>query len=226
MSELLGCVEIEPEIPARAAVIWMHGLGADGHDFEPIVPELNLPTELGVRFIFPHAPSIPITINGGMVMPAWYDIRSMELNKRHDEAGVRQSGLAIGALIQREIQRGVPAERIVLAGFSQGGALASFVALRHPERLAGLVVLSAYLVCEESLQFERSPANHALRVFQAHGSKDPMVTPDRGQAARENLEALGHPLEWHSYPMQHEVCLPEIRVLGSWLADVLGSEGS
>lgn len=221
MSDLLSCVEIEGSAPISASVIWMHGLGADGHDFEPIVPELNLPASLGVRFVFPHAPAIPITINAGMVMPAWYDIQSMDLAKRHDEGGVRHSGLAIEALIRREVERGIPAARIVLAGFSQGGAMASFVALRYPERLAGLVMLSAYLVCEASLEFEYSPANRDLPIFQAHGSKDPMVTPDRGQAARERLEAMGHPLEWHSYPMQHEVCLPEIRVLGSWLTKLL-----
>ena len=222
MSDLLPCVEVDGPTPASASVIWMHGLGADGHDFEPIVPELNLPASLGVRFVFPHAPAIPITVNAGMVMPAWYDIQSMDLAKRHDEGGVRRSGLSIEALIKREVERGIPTERIVLAGFSQGGAMASFVALRYPERLAGLIKLSAYLVCEESLDMECSPANQGLPIFQAHGSQDPMVTPDRGQAARERLEAMGYPLEWHSYPMQHEVCLPEIRVLGSWLSKLLG----
>ena len=221
MSDLLACVEVESAMPVSASVIWMHGLGADGHDFEPIVPELQLPAELGVRFIFPHAPAIPITINSGMVMPAWYDIRSMDLSTRNDEAGVRNSGSAIEALLRREMERGMPAERIVLAGFSQGGAMASFVALRFPERLAGLILLSTYLVCAESLELERSAANQGLPVFQAHGSQDPMVTPDRGQAARERLEGLGHPLEWHSYPMQHEVCLPEIRALGSWISALL-----
>ncbi len=218
MQEPLACVTVEPDLPARAAVLWMHGLGADGHDFEPIVPELGLPRELGVRFIFPNAPEIPITINAGMRMPAWYAIRSMDLATRHDEEGVRHSGEAIEALLRAEIERGIPAERIVLAGFSQGGAMASFVGLRFPERLAGLVKLSTYLVCEGSLEQEASEANRGLPVFQAHGSLDPMVTPDRGEAARQRLEALGHPLEWHSYAMQHEVCLPEIQALGSWLA--------
>ncbi len=218
MTELLPAVEVGALSEARASVVWLHGLGADGHDFEPIVPELGLADELGVRFVFPHAPAIPVTINGGFVMPAWYDILSMELDRRHDEAGVRLSAERVEALVRREIDGGVPAERIVLAGFSQGGAIAAHVALRFPERLAGLVMLSTYIVCEGTLEAERSEANQGLPVFQAHGLYDPMVTPDRGTAARDRLEGLGHSVEWHTHPMQHEVCLEEIRALGTWLS--------
>ena len=226
MTELLPCVEREAEGTARASIVWLHGLGADGHDFESIVPELGLAPELGVRFVFPHAPSIPVTINGGLVMPAWYDILSMELERRHDEEGIRRSARATVALVEREIQRGVAPGRILLAGFSQGGAIASHVALRYPERLAGLILLSTYLVCEETIEGERSEANAGLPIFQAHGSSDPMVIPERGLAARDRLIELGHPVEWHTYPMEHEVCLEEIHALESWLTARLGSLSS
>jgi len=214
---LLPCVEIEPMQPALRSLIWLHGLGADGHDFEPIVPELGLAPELRVRVILPHAPEIPVSINGGMMMPAWYDIRDVDLANRHDEAGVRRSAEQLTQLIKRENERGVASENIVLAGFSQGGAVVAHVALRHPEKLCGLIMLSTYAVLEQTIEAERSDANQALPVFQAHGSLDPMVTPDRGQAARELLEKLGHPVEWHDYPMQHQVCLEEIQDLSTWL---------
>ena len=219
MSELLPCVEVGPP-DATASILWLHGLGADGHDFEPVVPGLGLPDDLRVRFVFPHAPSIPVTINGGMVMPAWYDIRALELERRHDEEGVRRSAGQVEALLARELERGVAAARIVLAGFSMGGAVAAHVALRYPERLAGLVLLSTYLVCTESIEAERSDAGQGLPVFQAHGLLDPMVVPDRGTAARDVLQTLGHPVTWSSYPMGHEVCLEEIRALGLWLHEV------
>jgi phospholipase/carboxylesterase len=214
---LLSAVELEPEGPADHAVIWLHGLGADGHDFPPIVPELRLDPALAVRWVFPHAPAIPVTLNGGMVMPAWYDIRGMDLRTRHDEPGIRLSAERITALIERENERGIPCERITLAGFSQGGAIAAHVALRHPKRLAGLVCLSTYLVLPDTLPAERSPANRGLPIFQAHGTLDPMVTFDRGLAARERLRELGHSVDWHEYPMEHQVCLEEIRDLGRWL---------
>ena len=220
-SELLRAVEIEPGTEARSSVIWLHGLGADGHDFEPIVPELRLPPATAVRFVFPHAPSIPVTINGGMVMPAWYDILEIALDRRIDEAGVHRSARAVTALLQRERERGIPSERIVLAGFSQGGAVACHVALRHPEPLAGLVMLSTYLVCADELESERSAANASLPIFQAHGDFDPMVTPERGQAARQRLEDLGYAVEAHTYPMAHQVCGEEIQALGAWLAQRL-----
>ncbi|MGA0867408.1 MAG: alpha/beta hydrolase [Planctomycetota bacterium] len=226
MTELLPCVEIEPKGGARAAVIWMHGLGADGHDFEPIVPELRLPADLGVRFVFPHAPQIPVTLNGGYVMPAWYDIAEIDLRRRHDEAGIRASHARIEALIARERSRGIPSERIVLAGFSQGGAMAVFTGLRHAERLAGIVALSTYLVCEDSLDAERSPANATCPVFQAHGTHDPMVGLDRGEALREALVARGHVVDFHAYPMQHQVCWEEIQEISSFFQNVLAPRGA
>lgn len=213
---LLPAVELEPEGPARHAVIWLHGLGADGHDFPPIVPELGLDPALAIRWVFPHAPAIPVTLNGGMVMPAWYDIRAGDLRKRHDETGIRLSAERVARRIEHEEERGVPASRIVLAGFSQGGALAAHVALRWRARLAGLVCLSTYLVLEETLAAEQSPANADLPVFQAHGTLDPMVPLERGVAARDALQELGHPLEWHDYAMGHQVCLEELEDLGAW----------
>jgi len=220
MSEpLLSCVEIEsPGGPAERSVIWLHGLGADGHDFEPIVPYLGLDEGLRVRFVFPHAPRIPVTVNLGMVMPAWYDIRQMDLRREHDEAGVRRSQGQVEALIRREVDRGVDAGRIVLAGFSQGGAIALHTALRHPARLAGVLALSTYLVCADSVEAERSAANAGVAVFQAHGTDDPMVPIERGEAARDRLAAWGHPVEWRTYPMGHQVHPEEIRDIGSWLA--------
>ena len=215
--ELLPTVEIEPAADARAAVIWLHGLGADGHDFEPVVPHLRLPEPAAVRFVFPHAPSIPVTINGGFVMPAWYDITELELRRGHDEAGILRSAEYVRALIRRENERGVPSERIVLAGFSQGGAIAVYAALRHSERLAGLMALSSYLVGGETLAEERAQANRDLPVFQAHGIQDPMVQLERGTALRDRLVALGHEVEWHEYPMVHQVCLEELEAIGVFL---------
>jgi phospholipase/carboxylesterase len=218
---LLPCVEVEPSRPARASVIWLHGLGADGHDFEPIVPELGLPRELGVRFVFPHAPRIPVSINMGMVMPAWYDIRDMDLKARHDGLGIRRSQAAVEALIEREHERGIDAKHIVLAGFSQGGAIAIHTALRHRERLAGLVVLSGYLVLGDELEREASAANRDLPILQVHGLQDPMVTYDRGVMSCERLRELGYTIDFKTYPMQHEVCLPELHDVGELLRRVL-----
>ena len=215
--DLLPCVEIQPPVEAKAAVIWLHGLGADGHDFEPIVPHLGLPATAGIRFVFPTAPAIPVTLNMGMVMPAWYDIRVMDLKKEHDEAGIRESAARIEALVNREIARGIPAERIVLAGFSQGGAIALHVATRTNHRFAGLLLLSTYLVLPESLEAERSHANDATPVFQAHGIHDPMVPLARGEDARDRLVAAGYDVTWHTYPIQHEVSLDEILEVGRWL---------
>jgi phospholipase/carboxylesterase len=221
-AELLPAVEIEPRGTTRHSVIWLHGLGADGHDFPPIVGEMRLDPALAIRWIFPHAPAIPVTINGGMVMPAWYDIRSPDIGQRHDEAGIRLSSARLLRLIEREVARGVPSERIVLAGFSQGGAIALFTALRHPRRLAGIVALSTYMVLGETLVAERSPANQDVPVFQAHGTLDPMVGFERGQDARATLEGLGYAVEWHEYAMMHQVCLEEIEALAAWFARVLG----
>ncbi|MCK5945185.1 MAG: alpha/beta fold hydrolase [Planctomycetes bacterium] len=222
MSELLTAVEIDPPGEVRASVVWLHGLGADGHDFAAIVPELSLPDELGVRFVFPHAPAIPVTLNGGMVMPAWYDISEVDLQRRHDEDGVRRSARQVADLLAREHARGVPWNRIVLAGFSQGGAVALFAGLRHPERLAGIVALSTYLVASESLDDERTAANQDVPILQAHGSVDPMVPFVRGEAARDELTQRGYQVEFHAYPMPHSVCPEEIATIREFLGRVLG----
>lgn len=225
-AELLPTVEIAPARgEARACVLWLHGLGADGHDFEPVVPMLDLDPALGIRFVFPTAPAIPVTMNAGYVMPAWYDIRKLDLRTDHDEAGILASIARIESLLRRERERQIPAERIVLAGFSQGGAIAMQVALRWPERLAGLLLLSTYAVLPEALTSARAPANADLPVFQAHGDHDPMVPRARGEDARDRLEAQGHPVTWRTWPMGHEVCLPEIQEVGRWLASRLAPGG-
>jgi phospholipase/carboxylesterase len=218
----LDAVEIETGPSAGAAVIWMHGLGADGHDFEPIVPELDLPDALPVRFVFPHAPLRPVTINGGAVMRAWYDVAGLGGVRREDEQGVRASQRDIEALIEREKTRGLAAGQILLAGFSQGGAMALQTGLRHPERLAGLVVLSSFLPLANILAAEVSPANRDVPIFMAHGAHDPMIPLARGRESRDRLVALGYRVEWHEYPMPHSVCAEEIADLSAWLRVVLG----
>ncbi len=218
MDELLRCVEVEPDGPAAASVIWLHGLGADGHDFEPIVPSLGLPRDRRVRFVFPNAPRRAVTINMGLIMPAWYDIRGDDVRRDEDVSGVRQSAAQVEALLAREVERGVAKDRIVLAGFSQGGAIALHVGLRQPEPLAGLAALSTYLVCEDTLDAEATPAGRGLPVFQAHGTLDPMVAFDRGQAACERLRQLGCDVTWRTYAMGHEVCPEEIADIGAWLS--------
>jgi len=225
--ELLRTVEIEPDTPARFSVVWLHGLGADGHDFEPIVPYLGLPRGLGVRFVFPHAPARPVTINMGLIMPAWYDIRGGDLRRDQDRDGIHRSAAQVSALLARENERGVPSGRIVLAGFSQGGAIALHVGLRHPDRLAGIMALSTYLVCEEDLEAGRAEANAGNAIFAAHGRFDPMVPPARGEAARDRLRELGYAVTWRDYPMGHEVCPEEIAEIGGWLAARLaGGDGA
>lgn len=216
-TELLPCVELDPKDRCDAAVIWLHGLGADGHDFEPIVPELGLDPRLRVRFVFPHAPSIPVSLNNGFVMPAWYDIRDTDLRNRHDERGIRESARRIEALIAREVERGVPSRRIVLAGFSQGGAIAVHVGLRHSQPLAGIVALSTYLVSGDTVEAERSSANRGIPVFAAHGTADPMVRYERGTALRDRLIELGCDVTWREYPMPHSVCLEEVVEIGQWM---------
>ncbi len=221
-SDLLPAVEIEPsQGPARAAVLWLHGLGADGHDFEPVVPYLGLDPALRARFVFPHAPAIPVGINGGFVMPAWYDIVNPDLGAHPDREGIARSMEAVARLLAREEERGVPAERTVLAGFSQGGAIALRLGLSYPKRLAGILALSTYLVDEEAAQAERGTANAATPILQAHGAFDPMVPIARGRDARDRLRALGHELRWLEYPMEHQVCPQEIADIGAWLNEVL-----
>jgi phospholipase/carboxylesterase len=216
--ELLDCVEVGPVADgAERSVVWLHGLGADGYDFEPVVPYLGLDPALAVRFVFPHAPRIPVTLNLGLIMPAWYDIREMDLRREHDERGIRRSQRQVEALVAREVDRGVPPSRIVLAGFSQGGAVALHTGLRHPQRLAGILALSTYLVCEDTLPDERSETNRDVPIFQAHGTHDPMVPFERGEAARDRLQELGYDVEWRAYPIAHQVHPDEIRDIGAWL---------
>lgn len=214
-------VEVESGDNMEGSVIWLHGLGADGHDFEPIVPELRLPADLGLRFIFPHAPVRPVTLNGGMSMRAWFDIVSLDRNGPVDEAGIRQSASALTALIEREHQRGIAYEKIVLAGFSQGGAIASHCALRYPQKLGGLMALSTYLPMLGALQAEvaevKTSQARSLPIFMAHGSFDPVLPIQLGTASRDALRALGFTVEWHEYPIPHSVCAEEISDISRWL---------
>ena len=218
----LPCVEVDPTGETRASVIWLHGLGADGHDFEGVLPWLRLPADHGIRFVFPHAPSIPVTLNQGMVMPAWYDILEIDLAQRHDRDGILRSRESVRMLISREVERGVPTSSIVLAGFSQGGAVALDTGLRFEEKLGGIMALSTYLVLEDEIDGERSTANAQVPILQAHGTHDPMVPVTRGQAARDQLTAMGYAVQWHEYPMQHEVCPDELVLIGAWLQELLG----
>jgi phospholipase/carboxylesterase len=216
----LETLEIETGPRPAAAVIWLHGLGADGHDFEPIVPELRLPAAKPVRFIFPNAPQRPVTINGGMRMPAWYDILQLG-GGPEDEAGIRESQGWIEELIAAEVKRGIPHGKIVLAGFSQGGAIVLQTALRQRERLAGLMALSTYLPLSKFLEKERAAANSDLPVFMAHGSYDPMIPMARAQQSRDALQALGYAVDWREYPMPHSVCPEEIADIAAFLLKVL-----
>jgi len=218
---LLDAVEIETGPAPRAAVVWLHGLGADGHDFVPVVPELELPAALAVRFVFPHAPMRAVTVNGGMVMRAWYDISLAGGARREDEAGVRESQRGIEALIARERERGIPTERIALFGFSQGGAMALHTGVRHPERLAGIAALSCGLPLAATVAAEASVANRATTIFMGHGTFDEMVPPARGRQAHDALTTLGYGVEWHEYPMPHSVCAEEIADLSAFLQRVL-----
>ncbi len=218
---MLSCIEKEPSTPAVASVIWLHGLGADGNDFAPIVPELRLPAELAIRFIFPHAPVQPVTINGGMSMRAWYDILEANLGRRVDEAGVRDSAAAVSELIEREIARGIPANKIVLAGFSQGGAITLFLGLRYPKRLAGLMALSTYLPCPETLATERSAEMKDAPLLMAHGSYDPIVPLSLARDTERRLRELDYQPDFREYPMPHSVCGPELQDIRQFLLRVL-----
>ncbi len=223
MSEqnLLECVEIVTGPNPTHSVVWLHGLGADGNDFAPIVPELRLPATKAIRFVFPHAPVQPVTINGGMAMRSWYDILVPNLVRIEDEKGIRQSERAVDALIQREVARGVPTEKIVLAGFSQGCAMTLHTGLRAPYKLAGLMGLSGYLPLIDMAEQDRHSANTNTPIFMAHGSFDPVVALERAQASHQKLTSLGYPVQWHTYPMQHSVCPEEIRDMAEFLNKVL-----
>lgn len=216
---LLPCIVKEPELPANASVIWLHGLGADGNDFAPIVPELKLPRELAVRFVFPHAPSIPITINNGYVMPAWYDITALDIERKVDAAQLIDSAEKVRLLIDREVDAGIPSERIVLAGFSQGGAVAYQTALTHMLPLAGLLCLSTYFATKDTIT--PNSANKAIPIKICHGTLDPMVPVVQGKVAQQRLSDMGYTVEYSEFPMEHAVCPQEIAEISSWLQKVL-----
>ncbi len=226
MPTLLPRIEIESAPQPTAAVIWLHGLGASGDDFAAIVPELDLTGCPAIRFIFPHAPTMPVTLNGGYEMPAWYDIFGTELGagavRREDAVGIATSARAIEALIANEVARGIVSDKIVMAGFSQGCAMALHVGLRHATKLAGIMALSGYLPLAERLASERSATNAHIPVFMAHGTQDPVVVPSRGEAARNQLAALGYPVQWHTYLMPHSVHPREVADISAFLRLVLG----
>ncbi len=221
MRESLDAIEIETGKNPSASVIWMHGLGADGNDFVPVVPELGL-QKTAVRFVFPHAPIRPVTINAGMRMRAWYDVSDSAI-RREDEQGVRASQILIEALMEGEMKRGTQPRRLVLAGFSQGGAIALHTGLRHPERLAGIMALSTYVPIAEKLAAEASAANRDVPIFMAHGSYDPLIQLARAEHSRDLLRGLGYAVDWREYPMPHSVCAEELRDIGAWLRQVLGA---
>ena len=214
-------VIVEPSKPATAAVVWLHGLGADGHDFEPVAAELGRGGLDGVRYVFPHAPVRPVTINGGMAMRAWYDIAGPELDRRADEEGVRESAGIARALVDEQIARGIAPWRVVLAGFSQGGAVALYAGLRFPFRIAGILALSTYLPAAKSLAAQAHDANRDVPIFLAHGSQDPVIALALSERSRAALADLGYVVEVHTYPIPHSVCAEEIRDIANWLHRVL-----
>ena len=215
-------VIVEPAGPVDASIVFLHGLGADGHDFEPIVPELGAERVARWRFVFPHAPQMPVTINGGMTMRAWYDITAMDIGRGTDVEGVRRSAAIAEALVAREIAAGVAPSRIVLAGFSQGGAIALHAGLRQRERLAGILALSTYLPLADTLAEEASQANRDVPIFLGHGSRDPVVPLGLSERSRAQMSALGYVVEVHTYPMEHSVCPEQIRDMSDWLWRILG----
>ncbi len=221
-NQLLDCVIVEhnpSNKPISSAVIWLHGLGASGHDFEPIVPELNLDKDLSVRFIFPHAPHRPVTINNGFVMPAWYDILERSLDRKVDIEQIKESSQQIRSLINQQKQLGISSENIVIAGFSQGGAVAYHTALGHDEKLAGLLALSTYLATDGDLDYQE--VNHNIPIKIDHGTHDPVVPEILGQRATQLLTTKGYDVNYHTYPMAHQVCLQQITAIGSWLNKIL-----
>lgn len=225
MNKLLTTIEINTGENPEYSIIWLHGLGADGNDFVPIIDELKLPVQPAIRFIFPHASERPVTINGGYIMRAWYDIYHADFNHRQDEAGIRDSQNAVGALIDREIARGISSKNIYLAGFSQGGAMALQVGLRYPQPLAGIIALSCYLPLATSLLTEISTANISIPILMIHGALDPVIPIAYAVASREQLIALHIPVEWHQYAMAHTVCEQEIADIGNWLRRKIDTDG-
>ena len=222
MNKYLDAVTVEHNPSQKKidkAVIWLHGLGASGHDFEPVVPQLGLAGDMAVRFIFPHAPNRPVTVNGGMVMPAWYDILEMSLERKVDIAQIEESAQQIHDLIAREIERGVKPEHIVIAGFSQGGAVAYHVALGYPQRLAGLMALSTYFATNDSVRC--SAVNKDMPILIEHGTHDPVVPVILGEQAKQLLSEKGYNVAYHTYPMAHQVCMPQIQNIGKWLNTIL-----
>lgn len=224
MNTLLDNIELETAPNPQVAIIWMHGLGADGNDFVPLAQELDLSACPAIRFIFPHAPSMPVTVNNGYVMRSWYDIIGADITRREDEAGLRRSQQQIEALIAREKARGIPAGRIILAGFSQGCAMTLQTGLRHPERLAGLLCLSGYVPLAAMVGAEHAPAGIATPIFMAHGRGDQVIPVLRAEQSRDLLETLGYQVEWHEYAMQHSLCAQEIIDISAWLTRVLAPE--
>lgn len=219
MTNLLPHIEVETSPNPDATIIWLHGLGADGHDFKPIVPELGLPADAAVRFIFPHAPSLPVTINGGAVMPAWYDILEMSIERKVDEIQLRKSAQSIIDFIDNELARGISSERIIIAGFSQGGAVAFEVALSFPQKLAGLLVMSTYFATKDSISF--NPVNQNIPIEIQHGEFDPVVPVSLGRASYEILTTTGYPTDLKIYPMEHSVCPKQIGDIGRWICQIL-----
>jgi phospholipase/carboxylesterase len=219
--KLIDAVEVQTHANPTGTVIWLHGLGADGHDFEPAVPDLARFCSRGLRFVFPHAPVRPVSLNGGYPMRAWYDIVSLDRHAAQDEGGIRESDATIRAVMDRENERGIPTSRIVLAGFSQGGAMALFSGIRCPQKLAGIIGLSCYMLMAARFEIERQAANAATRIFLAHGLFDPVVAPHFGDETRGMLEAAGYPVTWRSYPMAHSVCAEEVGEIAEFLRSVL-----
>lgn len=221
LQETAAAATLTPSSAANASVIWLHGLGADGHDFVPIVGELRLPPSLAARFIFPHARPRPVTINNGHVMRAWYDITGLARGNPEDAAGIRESESVVLGIIASEVAAGIAANRIVIAGFSQGGAIALHSALRYPQRLAGLLALSTYLPLGGSLAAEAAAANRDLPILMCHGLHDSVVPFELGSGSRDLLAKAGYDVQWRTYPMEHQVCMEEIADIGAWLARIL-----
>lgn len=217
----LSTINIQPEAAHRYSVIWLHGLGADGHDFESLIPKLHLNAEANTHFIFPNAPIQPVTINGGMAMRSWYDITDASMDCRADIDGIYKSAGLVESLILQEIDKGIPSTNILLAGFSQGGAIALHTGLRHPHKLAGIIALSTYLPTIDQLETERSAANSGIPIFMAHGIIDPVVAVESGKAAFDKLKAMDYNVEWHDYVMEHNLCVEEIEHISDFMNSIL-----